>query len=90
MILKKDFFKLTNNLVFGKTSENFRKHRNTRLLTTEKRRSYLLLEPNYRAIKLFRENLLTIEMRKTQILTNKSVYLGLSILERSKVVMYEL
>ena len=61
--------------------------RNIKLVTTERRRNYSLSEPNYYAI--FSENLLTIETRKTQILMNKPVYLGLSILELSKTVMYE-
>ena len=86
---EKDFFKLMNNAVFGKTMENVRKHRNIKLVTTERRRNYLVSEPNYHTTKFFTENLLAIEMRKTQILMNKPVYLGLSILDLSKTVMYE-
>ena len=85
-----------NNAVFGKTMENVRKHRDIKLVTTERRRNYLVSEPNYHTTKFFTENLLAIgkfihliEMRKTQILINKSVYLGLSILDLSKTVMYE-
>ena len=83
---EKDFFKLMNK---EKTMENVRKHRNIKLLTTESRRNYSLSEPNYHATKFFSENLLAIETRKTQILMNKPVYLGLSIFELSKTVMYE-
>ena len=72
---KKYFFKLMNNAVFGKTMENVRKHRDIRLETTEKRRNYLVSEPNYHSTKFFTENLLVIEMKKTQIYMNK----GLSI-----------
>ena len=86
---EKDFFKLMNNAVFGKTMENVRKHRDIKLVTTERRRNYLVSEPNYHTTKFFTENLLAIEMRKTQILMNKPVYLGLSILDLSKTVMYE-
>ena len=86
---EKDFFKLMNNAVFGKTMENVRKHRDIKLVTTERRRNYLVSEPNYHTTKFFTENLLAIEMRKTQILMNKPVYLGLSILDLSKTVIYE-
>ena len=86
---EKDFFKLMNNAVFGKTMENVRKHRNIKVVTTERRRNYLVSEPYYHTTKFFMENLLDIEMRKTQILMNKPVYLGLSILDLRKTVMYE-
>ena len=64
---EKDFFKLMNNAVFGKTMKNVRKHRNMKLITTEKRRDYLVSEPNFHTTKPFRENSLEIGMRKTQI-----------------------
>ena len=86
---KKDFFKLMNNAVFGKTMQNVRKHRNIKLVATERKRSYLVSEPNYHTTKFFTENLSAIEMKKTQITMNKPVYLGLSILDLSKTVMYE-
>ena len=86
---EKDFFKLMNNAVFGKTMENVRKHRDIKLVTTERRRNYLVSEPNYHTTKFFTENLLAIEMRKTQILMNKPVYLCLSILDLSKTVIYK-
>ena len=86
---EKDFFKLTNNAIFRKTMENMRKHINIKLVTTEGRRNYLVSEPNYHTWKFFTETLLSIEMRKTQIVINKSVYLGLSILDLSKIVMNE-
>ena len=79
-----------NNSVFGKTMENVRKHRIIKLATTKMRRKYLVSEPNYHTTKFFTESLLTIEIRKTQILMNELVYLGLSILDLSKTVMYEL
>ena len=66
-----------------------RKHRNIKLLTTERKKKYLVSEWNYHTIKFFTENLLTIETRKPQILMSKPVYLGLSILHLSKTVMYE-
>ena len=78
-----------NNAILGKTMENVRKHRDIKLVTTERRINYLVSEPNYHTTNLFTENLLAIEIKKTKILMNKPVYLGLSILELSKILMYE-
>ena len=86
---EKDFFKLMNNAVFGKTMENVRKHRDIKLVTTDKKRNRLLSEPNYHTKKWFSEKLLAIEMKKTKVKMNKSIYLGLSILEISKTLMHE-
>ena len=70
--------------------ENVRKHRDIKLVTTKRRRDYYLVsEPNHHTTKFFTENLLAIELKKTQITMNKPVYLGLSILDLSKIVMYE-
>ena len=60
-----------------------------KLVTTERRRNYLVPEPSCHTTKFFKENLLAIETKKTQILMNKPVYLALSILDLSKIVMYE-
>ena len=78
-----------NNAVFGKTMENVRTHRDIKLVTTEKRKNYLVSEPNYHTTKFFTEHLLAIKMRKTQILMNKPVCLGFSMQELSKVLMCE-
>ena len=86
---EKDFFKLMNNSVFGKTMENVRKHGDIILVTTDKRRNRLVSEPNYHATKWFSEDLLALEMKKIKVKMNKPVYLGLSILEISKTLMYE-
>ena len=75
--------------VFGKTIENVTKHKNIIHVTTERRRINLVSEPNYCTTKFFTESLLAIEMRKTQILINKPVYLGLSILDLSKTVIHK-
>ena len=87
-----------NNAVFGKTMENMRKHRDIKLVTTERRRNYLVSEPNYHTTKLFTKILLATEMKKqttttttknkTERLMNKLVHLRLSILELSKILMY--
>ena len=86
---EKEFFKLMNNSVFGKAMENVKKHRDIKLVTTDKRRNQLVSQPNYHTTKWFSENLLAIEMEKTKVKLNKPVYLGLSILEISKTLMYE-
>ena len=77
-----------NNSVFGKTIENVRKHREIKFLATERRNS-LVSEPNYHPTKLLQKNLIAMEMKKTQMLMNKPVCLGLSILELSKIDMHE-
>ena len=59
---------------FGKNMENMTKHRDIKLVTTEKRRNYLVPEPNYHTTKFFLVNLLAIEMKKTDILMNKAVH----------------
>ena len=87
--LEKDFFKLMNISVFGKTMENVRKHRDIKLLTTEKRRHKLVSEPHYHTTKHFSENLIAIEMKKTKVKLNKPIYLDASILDISKTLMYK-
>ena len=86
---QKNFFKLMNNAVFGKTMENIRKHRDIKLVTTDKKRSKLVSEPNYHTINLISEDLSIIEMKETKVKMYKPIYLGLSILEISKILMYE-
>ena len=92
-VAKDDFekylFKLMNNLVFGKTMENIRKHRDIRLVTTNKKINKLVSEPNYHIINYISEDLSIIEMNKTKVKMNKPIYLELSILEISKILMYE-
>ena len=69
---EKNFFKLMNNLVFGKTMENVRNHRDIKLVTSDKRRKRLVLEPNYHSHKNFSDHLMTIEMKKTRVKMTKS------------------
>ena len=65
-----------------------RKHRNLKLVTTERRRNYLVSGPKFYTTKFFTENLLAMEMIKNQVLMNKPIYLDLSILDLIKTVMY--
>ena len=86
---EKDLFKLMNNAVFGKTMENIKKHRNIKLATTDKKRNKLVSEPNYHTMNYISEDLSIIRMNKTRVKMNKQIYLGLSILDISKILMYE-
>ena len=86
---EKDFYKLMNNAEFGKTIENVRKHRDIKLVTTDKRKNQLVSKPNYHTTKWFSDKLLAIKMKKSKVKMNKPVYLGLSMLEISKTLMYE-
>ena len=80
--------KLRKNSVFGKTMWYVRKHRDIKLVTTDKRRNQLVVEPNYHTTKCFSEDWLAIEMKKMKSKMNKPVRLGLSILEISKTLLH--
>ena len=84
-----DFFKLMNYAVFGRIFMNVHKQRDIKLVTKDKIRNQLVSEPNYHTTKWFSESLLAIEVKKTKVKMNKPVYLGLSMLEISKTLMYE-
>ena len=86
---EKDFLKLMNNAVFGKTMENVRNRRDIKLVARDKRRNQLVSEPNYHTSKYFSEYLMATEMKKTKVKMNKLVYLGMSILDISKTLMHE-
>ena len=86
---EKDYYKLKNNSVYGKTMENIRKHRDIHLVTNDKKRSKLVSEPNYHATKCISKNLLVMEMKKREIYMKKPVYLGQVILDISKTLMYK-
>ena len=77
---EKNFFKLMNNSVFGKTMENVRNHRDTQLVTSDKTRKRLVSEPNYHSHKNFSDHFMAIEMKKTTVKITKPLYLGVSIL----------
>ena len=86
---EKDFFKLMNNSVFGKTMENVRKHRYIKLVTNEKSYLRYVAKPNFESSIIFSEGFTGVEMGKTCVKMNKPVYLGQVILDLSKLVMYE-
>ena len=86
---EKDFFKLINNSVFGKTMENIRSRVDIRLVTNEDQARKLISKPNYQHRTIFCENLIAIHMKKARLLFNKPVYLGMCILDLSKTLMYD-
>ena len=89
MNLEKISLRFPVHAVFGKTMENVRKHSDIKLVTANKRRNQLVSEPNYHTTKYFSKTLLTIEMKKTKVKMNKPVYLGMSMLDFSKTLMYD-
>ena len=86
---EKNFFKLINNFVFGKTMENVINHRDIKLETPDKRRKRLVSELNYHRHKSFSDHLMAIEMTKTRVKMTKPFSLCMSILDTSKTLMYE-
>ena len=71
---EKEFFKLMNNSVFGKTMENIMKHRNIKLVTNEEKYFHMVMKPNLKSGVLFGENLMGCEMGKNKVVMNKPVY----------------
>ena len=85
----KDFFKLMNNSVFGKTIENIRKRQNIFLVDNRKRAKRLANRPDFERATIFDKNLIAIHMKKTEIYFNKPVYVGQAILDLSKLLMFD-
>ena len=86
---EKDFYKLMNNSVFGKTMENIRNRVNVKLVNTEDKLRKLVAKPNFKSCKIFSENLVSVHMKKTSLTMVKPVYLGMCILDLSKTIMYD-
>ena len=86
---EKDFFKLMNNSVFGKTMENIRNRKDIKLVSNRDKAVKYAAKPNFHHSKIFSETLVTMHMKRTSLTFNKPVYLGLSILDLSKTIMYE-
>ena len=86
---EKDFFKLMNNSLFGKTMKNIKKHKDINLVTNQEAYFKRMMKPNVKSVIPFSENLMGCEMEKISILMNKPVYLGQAILDLSKIIMYK-
>ena len=86
---EKDFYKLMNNAVFGRSTMNVRRHRDIKLVTDDKKRCKLASMPNYYTTKQFSEKFLAIKIKKTKVKRNMPIYIGFTILEVSKTVMWE-
>ena len=85
---EKDFYKLMNNSVFGKTMENVRNRVNVKLITDKEALNKLAKKPNFERVTEFNENLVAVHMKKTVVKLYKPIYLGMSILDLSKTLMY--
>ena len=85
---EKDLFKLMNNSVFGKTMENVRNRVTIELVKDAERAAKLVNKPNFEELKIFDEFLIAVKMRKTKVWMNKPVYVGMSILDLSKTLMF--
>ena len=86
---EKDFYKLANNSVFGKTMENVRNYQEIHLCNSWKNAKYFIKKPNFNNFTIFDKNLVAIHMDKTKITFNKPIYVGFAILEISKTLMYD-
>ena len=86
---EKDFFKLMNNSVFGKTMENVRNRVDIKIVNDEKKWNKLAKKHNYKSVTIFSENLVAVHMRRTSVKLTKPIYLGMSILDISKTLMYD-
>ena len=86
---EKDFFKLMNNSVFGKTMENIRKRVDVRLVTDEKKLLKMAAKPTYVSSKIFNENLVAVHKIKETLSLNRPAYVGMCILDLSKTLMYD-
>ena len=87
---EKDFYKLMNSAIFGKTMDNIREHRNIKLITSREAYLKVVMKSSFKSGVQFSSNLMGCEMGKIKVVMNKPVYLEQAILDLSKIVMYEI
>ena len=87
--LEKDFYKLMNNSVFGKTCENMKKRTNIKLVQDARKAEKLISNPAFMDVRIFSEDLIAVELQKTQLKINKPFYAGFTILDLAKLHMYK-
>ena len=86
---EKDFFKLVNNSVFGKTMENLKKRISVKLINNSKNYVRCVSKPNFISYKIFSKNFVAIHRIKPVLILKKPIYVGFSILDLSKLLMYK-
>ena len=84
-----DFYKLMNNSVFGKTMENIRKRQNVRLSTAWKQTEKFIHKPSFKRVEIFPDNFCAVHLNKESIKMDKPIYVGTSVLDLSKYLMYD-
>ena len=86
---EKDFYKLMNNSVYGKTMENIRNRVDVKLVKSDEELRKLVNKPNFETFKIFDKNLIACHMKRTRLVFNKPIYVGMTVLDLSKVLMYD-
>ena len=86
---EKDFFKLMNNSMFGKTMENLRNRQKVELVNTERRLKKIVAQPTFKSFTIFHQHLLAVERSVSELTLNRPIYTGISVLDLSKILMYD-
>ena len=89
-VFERDFYKLLNNAVYGKTMEDVRKRMDYKIVTTKENYEKLVVNPLFVSHDIYEEDCVGVELYKSKILLNKPIYIGQAVLDYSKLIMYEL
>src|SRR6218665_1872550 len=85
---EKDLFKLMNNSIYGKCLQNNRKHLNVKIVTIERQAKRYIARPTFQAFNIINEDVTVVKLEKTDVISDKPTYAGMSILDMSKLHMY--